>query len=223
MLDITLKTAIRKESGKKSAHKLRAMGLIPAVLYGHKEDPVALELQEHEFWHILHNSTTEHIILKLDIEGADGGEHVILVRDVQHHPVTGNILHVDFQKISLDEDIKVGVPVELVGHAVGVKDFGGILDHGVREVMIQCKPAEIPEILEIDVSSMNIGDTLHVDYLVEKYPSLNFLDDLKVTLAHVSPPKKAELLEAEEEAEVGAAEEGEEEAAEEAPEDKEEQ
>jgi large subunit ribosomal protein L25 len=180
------------------------MGEIPGILYGHKEEPTMLTVSEHELWHILHNATSEHLILRLEIEGAGSDDVVTLVRDVQHHPVTGDILHIDFQRISLDEKIKVGVPVALIGQATGVKEFGGILDHGVREVTVHCKPAEIPESLEVDVTGMEIGHSIHISDIMPLYPNLEFMDDPNVTLAHVSPPKKIEVTreEIEEEAEV---------------------
>lgn len=210
MHDTKLKSRIREETGTKIAHKLRARGEVPGVLYGHKEEPINLSLPEHELWHILHNATSEHLILTLDIEGAKGGEVLTLVRDVQHHPVTGDILHVDFQRISFTERIKVGVPVVLVGTARGVKEFGGVLDHGVREVTIHCTPKQIPEAIEVNVNDMEIGNSVHILDITGQYPELEFLDDSNVTLAHISPPKKLEIEKEKEEAveEEEAAEEG---------------
>ena len=215
MKRINLTSRVREGSGKKSAHKIRAAGEVPGILYGHKEEPVSLSVPEHELWVILHHATSEHLILRLDVEGTKDKDVLTLVRDVQHHPVTGDILHVDFQRISMHEKIKVGVPVKLVGTARGVKEFGGILDHGVREVMVKCLPEEIPESLDIDVTHMEIGNSIHLSEITADYAKLEFLDDEHVTLAHVSPPKKLEVLEeAEEEAAEEAAEGAEGEAAE---------
>jgi large subunit ribosomal protein L25 len=211
MKTINLKARKRLEASKKNVHKLRKQGEIPGVLYGHGKDPIHLAIPEHEFWIILHNATSEHLIIDLDVEGENMDEHITLVRDVQHHPVTGDLLHVDFQRISMDEQIKVGVPVILTGMAKGVKEFGGILDQGVREVMVATTAASVPEHLEIDVSHLMINDTIHVSDLVSLYPEIEFLDEGHINLAHVSPPKKlevaAELEEGEEAAE--GAEEGE--------------
>ena len=210
MKRINLKSRIREGSGKKSAHKIRSAGEVPGVLYGHKEEPVSLSIPEHDFWVILHHATSEHLILRLDIEGTEEKDVLTLVRDVQHHPVTGDILHVDFQRISMHEKIKVGVPVELIGTARGVKEFGGILDHGVREVMVKCMPEEIPEFLKVDVTHMEIGNSIHLSDITGQYTQIEFLDDENLTLAHVSPPKKLEVFEeAAEAAEEGAGEEAE--------------
>ncbi len=208
MKSIRLTARKRGEASRKNVHKLRKQGEIPGVLYGHKKDPVHLAVPEHEFWTILHNATSEHLIIDLDVEGMEMDEYTTLVRDVQHHPVSGDLLHVDFQRISIDENIKVGVPVLLTGTSRGVKEFGGILDHGVREVMISTTAAKVPEYLEIDVTPLMIGETIHIWDLVKLYPDIVFLDQGHINLAHVSPPKKledvTEAVEGEEEAAEGA-------------------
>jgi large subunit ribosomal protein L25 len=214
MESIKLKARMRAEASKKNVHNLRKAGEIPGVLYGHSKDPVHLAIPEHDFWSILHNATSEHLIIDLDVDGVDLDEHTTLVRDVQHHPVTGAVLHVDFQRISMTEKIKVGVPVALIGVSRGVREFGGILDQGVREVMISTTASIVPVQLELDVSHLMINDTIHVSDLVSLYPDIEFLDEGHINLAHVSPPKKlevaGELAEgAEEGAEGAAGEEGE--------------
>jgi large subunit ribosomal protein L25 len=209
MKRITLKSRVREGSGKKLAHKIRSADEVPGVLYGHKEKPITLSVPEHDLWQILHNATSEHLILRLDVEGTDEKNVLTLVRDVQHDPVSGNIMHVDFQRISMHEKIKVGVPVELVGIARGVKEFGGILDHGIREIMIKCLPEEIPEFFHVDVSDMDIGNSIHLSAISDQYSHVEFLDDANVTLAHVSPPKKLEVVEKVEEAAVSEEAEGE--------------
>lgn len=211
MKTIKLTARMREEASKKNVHKLRHAGEIPGVLYGHKKDPVHLAIPQHEFWSILHSATSEHLIIKLEVDGVDMEDHITLVRDVQHHPVSGDILHVDFQRISMSENIKVGIPVVLTGVARGVKEFGGILDQGVREVMVATTASSVPEQLELDVSELMINDTIHVSDLVALYPDIDFLNEGHINLAHVSPPKKLEVAEElEEGAEEGAeGEEGE--------------
>ncbi len=205
MKKIKLKARIRKEASKKNVHKLRQEGEIPGVIYGHKKDPVHLAIPEHDFWTILHNATSEHLIIDLDVDGLDMEDHISLVREIQHHPVSGDILHVDFQRIGMDESIKVGIPVVLTGVARGVKEFGGVLDHGTREVMVATTAATVPEHLAIDVSELMINDSIHVSDLEALYPDIEFLDDSGINIAHVSPPKKLEVLEeGEEGAEEGA-------------------
>jgi large subunit ribosomal protein L25 len=210
MKEIRMNARARTESGKKNVKMVRNQGEIPAVLYGHKAEPVHLAIKEHDFWTILHHATSEHLILSIDIEGVDEDTILTLVRDVQHHPVTGNVLHVDFQRIAKDETIKVGVPVLLTGIPKGVKDFGGILDHGVRVVMILTTPLVIPENLEMDVTDLLVGDSVRVSDMITQYTDIEFLDDGNIQVAHVSIPKKLEVAE---DLEAEEAAEGEEEAA----------
>jgi large subunit ribosomal protein L25 len=112
----------------------------------------------------------------------------VIVRDVQRHPTTGRILHVDFQRIKFGEKIRVEVKVDVTGKPKGVKEQGGILEHSTRSVQIMCLPREIPEMLELDVSELMIGDVLKVSDLVEMHPEIDFLDDPDTTVATVSPP-----------------------------------
>jgi large subunit ribosomal protein L25 len=219
MQQLKLKSYLREGSGKKIARKLRSTGEIPAILYGHKREPLSIAVSQKDLWHILHTATTEHLILSLDVEGSDEGTILTLVRDVQHHPVTGDVLHLDLLRISIDEKIEVGVPIELIGMPKGVKDTGGVLDHGIRELTLNSKPMEIPEKVSIDVSPLAIGDSLRVSDLVALYPHLEIVDDRHITIAHVSAPKKLEIVAPEPGAAAAAAvaEEGEAAEGEEAP------
>jgi len=194
MQKLTLKSRIREGSGKKIARKVRAAGEIPVVLYGRKSEPQSLTVSQKDLWHMFHTATSEHLILSLDIEGSSEGTVLTMVKDAQHHPVTGDVIHLDLLRISMDEKIEIGVPVELIGVPHGVKESGGVLDHGVREVTINCKPMEIPDKVTIDVSPLNIGDSLHVSDLAALYPALEIVEDAHVTIAHVSAPKKLETL-----------------------------
>ena len=201
MKQVKLNARVRIESGKKISHKLRLEGEIPGILYGHGEEPVSLVIPEHEFWKILHHATSEHLILDVAVDGLEPASLLTLVKDIQHHPVTGDILHVDLQRISADEKIKVGVPVVLTGIPQGVKDFGGILDHGVREIRIITTASKVPESLDIDVEHMQIGDSIHISDLAEKFKDIDIFDDESTLIAYVAIPKKMEELEAVEEAE----------------------
>lgn len=213
MEKIFLKSQVREETGKSSGSKLRKSGKTPGILYGHKKDPISLVMDEHNIREIIHNAQTENIIINLEIEGMDITDMVTIVKDVQHHPVTGDVLHVDFLRVAMDEKIDVNVPVRILGVAKGVAEEGGILYHSIRQIMINSAPAEIPESIDIDVSELAIGSTIHISDIVENYKEINFVSDLDVTLVHIAAPKEVELPEeevAEEGAEVA---EGEEESA----------
>uniref|UniRef100_A0A832I1F7 Large ribosomal subunit protein bL25 n=1 Tax=Eiseniibacteriota bacterium TaxID=2212470 RepID=A0A832I1F7_UNCEI len=174
----------RRESlGKGGARKARAAGLIPGVLYGHGETPVAVAVQRREFDVAMRSHKGGNPIVSLQIGGA---EHTALVRDAQYDPITHEILHLDFQHISLTEMLEVQVPVHLTGVPVGVKDGGGILETITRVVAVRCLPTAIPSSIDVDVTSLAIGDSLHVRDL--SVAGVEILSDPDLTLATVVPP-----------------------------------
>lgn len=181
----TLQSEIRDGAGKGVARKIRMAGRLPAVLYGRKEDPLGLSLGEVDVRNILRKHP-DSAIIDLTV----GGSSVLnaIIRDVQRHPASGRILHVDLQRISLTEKIRVEVHVHLNGTPAGVKDQGGILDHGTRTVNVLCLPTEIPEEIAVDVTALRIHDTLRLKDFTGMYANVEFLDDPDTTLATVIPP-----------------------------------
>jgi large subunit ribosomal protein L25 len=157
-----LKSARRTGSGKGVARKLRRAGRIPAVYYGRGEEPIVLEIGLRELEEVIAKSEGGNVIVDLKVDGDQTADRKALIREIQRDPVGGAILHLDFQHISLTERIVVEVPIILVGTPVGVKDGGGILEHLLREVEVECLPTDIPSRLEVDVSALAIGDSLHV-------------------------------------------------------------
>jgi len=221
MENFKLSGSVREDAGKGVARQIRFAGGLPAVLYGHKQDPVSLVVDEAIVRQIL-NAHPDSPIVSLTVEGQ--GDLNAIIRDVQRHPTTGRLVHLDFQRISLDEAVRVDVHVELQGVPVGVKDHGGILEAATRSVTVSCLPAAIPEGIFIDVSEMEIQDSIKLGDVSEKYPGVEFLGDADLTLAAVFPPtvekKTAEEEEAEAAAEAALGEEGAEPAEGEAAEDK---
>jgi len=158
----SLKSARRSEAGKGVARKLRQSGRIPAVYYGRGEEPIPLVIGLKELEEIILTAEGSNVIVDLKVEGDGAGDRKALIREIQRDPVAGSILHLDLQHISLTERITVEVPVVLIGTPVGVKDGGGILEHLLREVEVECLPTDIPSKLEVEVSGLAIGDSLHV-------------------------------------------------------------
>ncbi len=182
-------TSVRRdESGKGIARKLRQEGQIPAILYGHKEEPISLSLAEFELRKIFQQHS-ESAIVNLSIGGDASASCNAIIREVQRHPTSGSLLHIDLQRISMDEKVRVQVPIILKGDAKGVKEMGGILEHGLRELNITCVPTAIPKAVEIDVTELSIGDSIHVRDIAPRYQDFEFLDDGETTLAIVVPPK----------------------------------
>jgi large subunit ribosomal protein L25 len=177
----------REQRGKGSARKARAAGEIPAVLYGQGEEPLAVAVKARDFDLMLREQKSGNPIVNLNV---GTGEYTALVRDVQYDPLTHGILHIDFQLISLTETVDVEVPVHLEGIAVGVKDHGGILEQILRHVEVRSLPTDIPSALTLDVSSLNIGDSLHVRDL--GLPGVTILSDPTSTVATVVPPTVVE-------------------------------
>jgi large subunit ribosomal protein L25 len=193
MAVIPLSGTRRDSLGKGGARKARAAGRIPAVLYGHGETPVPVTIQAREFELALRGHKGGNPIVNLAV--ADG-EYTALIRDVQYHPVSHHILHLDFQHISLTETIEVKVAVLLTGLPLGVKDGGGILETILRELDVRCLPTAIPASISVDVSHLNIGDSVHVrDASV---PDVTILNDGDETIATVVPPTVMEEKAAEE-------------------------
>jgi large subunit ribosomal protein L25 len=176
----------RSGVGKSVARKLRAAGRVPAIYYGRGEQPIALIINAKEVESLIHGASGANVIVDLLVSGAATADRKALIREIQRDPVVGNILHLDLQHISLTEKITVEVPIELIGIPTGVKDGGGILEHLLREVEVECLPTDIPTQLEADVSMLNIGDSLHVSDL--KAERVTILTEAGRAIATVVPP-----------------------------------
>ncbi|MFH1313385.1 MAG: 50S ribosomal protein L25 [Candidatus Eisenbacteria bacterium] len=216
MATVELKAKTRETSGKGSARKARAAGLVPAVIYGEGEKPQALVIGSKDFNSVIHTTARDNVILDLKVEGAKQGEYKAIIREIQIHPVRREVLHVDFQHISMTKEITVNVPIKIVGESVGVKTNDGILELILREVEVECLPADIPDGIEMDVTELDIGNSLQVkDLHVENARIVSDMDSTVVTIgapAVVEEPKAAAVVEGEEEkpAVVGAEEKKEE-------------
>jgi large subunit ribosomal protein L25 len=201
MEQMELKSISRETSGKGMARKLRAQGHLPAILYGPKQETISISVNERDFQRVL-STQGETVIVDLTIGGEVTKECRAIVKEIQRHPATGKILHLDFQYIRRGERIRLEIPVVLTGDPVGVKEMGGVLERGSRTLNIRCLPRHIIENIEIDVSHLKIQDAVHVKDIESRYPDFEFLDDLETTLAIVVPPRvEVEVTPDEEEAE----------------------
>jgi large subunit ribosomal protein L25 len=187
MAVITLKGERRAGLGKGGARKARAAGQIPGVVYGHGETPVPVNIGAREFELAMLHHKGGNAIVNLAL---NPGEYTALIRDVQYDPLSHDILHLDFQQISLTETVEVKVAVHLTGLAIGVKDGGGVLEQITREVEVRCLPTAIPASLELDVSALAIGQSLHVRDLATS--GVTVLTDPDQTVATVVAPTVVE-------------------------------
>ena len=158
---VKLKVERRSETGRSAARKLKARGIIPAVVYGGKDEPQPLQVSAREVNAMLSHASGENILVELEIAG-EKSNHMALVQEVQHSPVGGDVLHVDFHAISMDQKIHADIPLEALGVPTGVKNFGGLLEQNLRTLSIECLPRDLPDRLTVDVSALNIGDAIHV-------------------------------------------------------------
>lgn len=178
----------RAETGKGAARTMRREGKVPAVIYGHGREPEALVLDAAAVGRMLQGASAATVV---DVEVGSGAPVKALLREVQRNPIRhAEILHVDFYEIHADEKITVSVPVHLVGIADGVRNFGGVLDHVMRELEIEVFPGDLPESIDLDVTGLGIGDSIHVrDVQLEK---AELLDDPDSTIAVVVAPRSEE-------------------------------
>ena len=149
----------RTAMGRSAVRKLKATGSVPAVIYGSKDKPEPLQVSRRDINAMLSHAAGENILVELEVAGKS---RLALVQEVQHAPVGGAILHIDFHAVSMDEKIQADVPLEPVGTANGVKNMGGLLEQNLRALAIECLPRDLPDILRVDVSALNIGDAIHV-------------------------------------------------------------
>lgn len=186
MATAELKARLRQEKGKGFAKRTRRDGNLPGILYGEGNAPVALEVSFKDFYHVTHTRAGSNVILDLEIEGLDRGECKAIIREVQYHPVRRNVLHVDFQEISMTKKVHVSIPVEIVGESVGVKTKGGVLELLHREVEVRCLPADIPESIRIDVTDLDIGDSRQVKDLT--FEAGEIIDEPETTVVTIVAP-----------------------------------
>jgi len=193
MEEIFLDVQPRQESGKSAANRLRREGFIPAVVYKDGQEAMALKVSHHDFIRMMHQHHVENIIISLRV-GEDKKQKVrtCMIKELQYDPVHDDLLHVDFQEISLTEAIKVNVPVVSKGEPIGVKQEGGSLEHILWEVEVECLPTQIPKNFEADVTNLKMGDSIHLKDI--PVPSgVKVLTDPESVVFQVSAPMKEEL------------------------------
>jgi large subunit ribosomal protein L25 len=183
----------REPSGSRSARRLRREGEVPGVVYGGGEDPVAFAVNARELRHALADA---HALLDFQLDGGKGTP--VVLKELTRHPVSGAAVHLDLLRVRLDRPIQAPVVLELTGteEAVGVRE-GGILEQPLREVIVEALPAEIPDVIQYDVSQMNVNDTVTLE-VVKAPAGVTFVTDPETVLATITPPR----LQVEEETEI---------------------
>ena len=186
MATAQLSAAVRSASGKGTARKLRAAGEIPAIIYGHGRDPQSLTVNAHVINKLLEKISYTTTVIELDVNGKMART---LIRELQRHPVKRDILHIDFQELVAGEKVTVRVPLKFVGTPEGVRTGGGVLDETIRELHITVDPADIPNHIDVDVSGLQVGKSLHIRDLIIP-AGVTVLDDPAGTICVCMIPKE---------------------------------
>jgi large subunit ribosomal protein L25 len=160
---VKLKAQKRTVIGRNAIKKIKREGLVPGVVYGSQAEPMALQVEARELTSVLAHASSEHVLVELEIsDGSQSTNRLALIQEVQHHPLKRELLHVDFLAVSTTEKITSEVPIEAAGEPLGVRTFGGLLEYSLRSLEVECFPQDLPDIVRIDVTNLNIGESLHV-------------------------------------------------------------
>ena len=185
MATVSFNATAREKGGKGAARQLRIRGQVPAVIYGHGREPLSLSLNARDLDKMLGHIQAESTVIEVTV---DGQTAKTLIREIQRHPIKRQILHVDFQALVAGEKVVVSIPIVLIGTAEGVKLEGGVLDQTLRELEIEVDPSSIPDHVELDVTNMMIGDSLHVSDI--KVPEgVEIQDDPETSVAVLAAPR----------------------------------
>ena len=191
MKSVLLNAAPRVLSRRAGAKALRSGGRIPAVVYGRQAAPQNLEVNAKEMKDLIHHSVSENLLVDLTVKDDARPKRLALVQEVQHHPLTGKVLHVDFHEVAENEKVTVLVPVETSGEAEGVKTDGGVLEHVLFKIKVRGLPKDLPEVITVDVSHLKIGQAIHLGDI--KAPEkTEILGDKHISVISVAAPRTEE-------------------------------
>ena len=191
MKSVPLKAYPRTQARRGGVKKLRSSGRVPAVIYGRQAKPQNLEVNTKEFTDLIHHSVSENLLVDLSVENDARAKRLALVQEIQHHPLDGKVLHVDFHEVAENEKVTVQVPVETIGEAAGVKNSGGVLEHVLFKLKVRSLPKDLPEQIIVDVSHLELGKAIHIGEI--KAPEgCEILGDKHIPVIAVAMPRTEE-------------------------------
>lgn len=191
MKSVPLNAFPRALSGRGGVKKLRTSGRIPAVIYGGKTQSQSLEVDAEEIGDLMKHAVSENVLVDLAVKDDARSKRLALVQEMQHHPLSGALLHVDLHEVAEDEKATILVPLETTGEPVGVKTGGGVLEHIVFKIKVRALPKDLPEQIVVDVTSLEIGKSIHLGEI--KPPAgVEILGDKKVSVISVAAPRTEE-------------------------------
>ena len=191
MKSVSLKAYARTQVQRAEVKKLRATGRVPATIYGRQAQPQNLEVVGEEICDLLNHSATENLLVDLAVQNDSRSQRLALLQEVQHHPLTGKVIHVDFHEVAENEKVTVLVPVETVGEPAGVKNGGGTLEHVLFKLKVRSLPKDLPESIIIDVSPLEIGKSVHIGEIAAP-AGVEILGDKHLTVVAVAAPRAEE-------------------------------
>jgi large subunit ribosomal protein L25 len=191
MKSVPLNAFPRSLNRRAGAKKLRTAGRIPAVIYGRQVKPQSLEVDAEEMEELMHGSASENVLVDLAVKDDSRPRRLALVQEVQHHPLSGDVLHVDFHEVSETEKVVILVPVETVGEAAGVKTGGGVLEHVLFKLKVRALPKDLPEQIVVDVSHLELSRAIHLGE-IKPPPNVEILGDKNIPVVAVAMPRTEE-------------------------------
>lgn len=191
MKSVSLNAAPRALGRRAGAKALRAEGRIPAIIYGRQAQPQKLEVNAREIGDLIHRSVSENLLVDLAVKDDSRPKRLALVQEIQHHPLSGKVLHVDFHEVAENEKVTIMVPVETLGEAVGVKTDGGVLEHVLFKIKVKGLPKDLPELITVDVTQLKIGQAIHLGDIAPP-AGTEILGDKQIPVIAVSAPRTEE-------------------------------
>jgi large subunit ribosomal protein L25 len=191
MKAVALKAYPRTQVQRAEVKKLRTAGRVPATIYGRQNQPQNLEVDFEEITDLLHHSVSENVLVDLSVENDARSKRLALVQEVQHHPLSAKVLHVDLHEVAENEKVTVSVPVDTTGEAAGVKTGGGTLEHVLHKLKVRCLPKDLPEHIVIDVTALEIGKSIHIGE-VKAPEGVEIIGDKSRAVVAVAAPRAEE-------------------------------
>jgi len=187
MKSVSLNAVPRAQSRRSGSKKVRKSGNIPAVIYGRQQGPQTLEVSAKEMENLIHHAASENLLVDLSVSGDARAKRLALVQEIQHHALSGKMLHVDFHEVAENEKVSIMVPVETSGEASGVKNAGGILEHVLFKIKVRALPKDLPEVITLDVSGLEIGQAIHIGD-IKPPEGVEILGDKHISVVAVAVP-----------------------------------
>jgi large subunit ribosomal protein L25 len=191
MKSVPLKAYPRTQLRRGQVKQLRGLGRVPAIIYGRQAKPQNLEISAKELEDLIHHSVSENMLVDLSVENDARAKRLALVQEIQHHPVDGKVLHVDFHEVAENEKVTVHVPLETIGEAAGVKTGGGVLEHVLFKLRVRCLPKDLPEQIVVDVSHLELGKAIHLGE-IKAAAGVEILGDKNIPVIAVALPRTEE-------------------------------